>query len=79
MKTRRDGAAPRSRHDLREALQENQFFISTTIFELDPRRGVRRRSTAALAHPVRGIVDPESFMPVLEETGMVAPGRVVGC
>jgi diguanylate cyclase (GGDEF)-like protein/PAS domain S-box-containing protein len=60
--------------DLREALQENQFFILyQPIFELDHVGVCGAEAQLRWRHPVRGIVDPESFMPVLEETGMVAP------
>ena len=64
--------------DLREALQENQFFILyQPIFELDSVGVCGVEALLRWRHPVRGIVDPESFMPVLEETGMIIPGRVV--
>jgi len=56
--------------DLREALQENQFFILyQPIFELDHVGVCGAEAQLRWRHPVRGIVDPESFMPVLEETG----------
>ncbi len=60
--------------DLREALQENQFFILyQPIFELDSVDVCGVEALLRWRHPVRGIVDPESFMPVLEETGIIAP------
>jgi diguanylate cyclase (GGDEF)-like protein len=60
--------------DLREALQENQFFLLyQPIFELDNVAVCGVEALLRWRHPVRGIVDPESFMPVLEETGLIAP------
>jgi diguanylate cyclase (GGDEF)-like protein len=58
--------------DLREALQENQFFLLyQPIFELDSVGVCGVEALLRWRHPVRGIVDPESFMPVLEETGLI--------
>ena len=60
--------------DLREALQENQFFILyQPIFELDSIGVCGVEALLRWRHPVRGIVEPLSFMPVLEETGMINP------
>jgi len=60
--------------DLREALQENQFFLLyQPIFELDSVAVCGVEALLRWRHPVRGIVDPESFLPVLEETGLIAP------
>ena len=60
--------------DLREALHENQFFLLyQPIFDLDSVGVCGVEALLRWRHPVRGIVDPESFMPVLEETGMIAP------
>ncbi|MGO9964576.1 MAG: putative bifunctional diguanylate cyclase/phosphodiesterase [Acidimicrobiales bacterium] len=60
--------------DLREALQENQFFLLyQPIFELDSVAVCGVEALLRWRHPVRGIVDPASFMPVLEETGLIAP------
>ncbi len=60
--------------DLREALPENQLFLLyQPIFELDSVGVCGVEALLRWRHPVRGIVDPESFMPVLEETGMIVP------
>ncbi len=60
--------------DLRDALQENQFFLLyQPIFELDSVGVCGVEALLRWRHPVRGIVDPESFKPVLEETGMIIP------
>ena len=60
--------------DLREALQENQFFILyQPIFELDSIGVCGVEALLRWRHPVRGVVEPLDFMPVLEETGMINP------
>jgi diguanylate cyclase (GGDEF)-like protein/PAS domain S-box-containing protein len=58
--------------DLREALQENQFFlVYEPIFELDSVGVWGVEAFLRWRHPVRGIVDPEYFLPVLEDSGMI--------
>jgi diguanylate cyclase (GGDEF)-like protein/PAS domain S-box-containing protein len=58
--------------DLCQALRENQFFVLyQPIVELDTLvvRGVN--ALLRWRHPVRGIVEPKLFMPVLEDTEMI--------
>jgi diguanylate cyclase (GGDEF)-like protein/PAS domain S-box-containing protein len=58
--------------DLREALQENQFFlVYEPIFELDSVGVWGVEAFLRWRHPVRGIVEPEYFLPVLEDSGMI--------
>jgi len=58
--------------DLREALQENQFFlVYEPIFELDSVGVWGVEAFLRWRHPVRGVVDPEYFLPVLEDSGMI--------
>ena len=53
--------------DLREALQENQFFlVYQPVFELDSAGVWGVEAYLRWRHPVRGVVDPEYFGPVLE-------------
>jgi diguanylate cyclase (GGDEF)-like protein/PAS domain S-box-containing protein len=60
--------------DLREALQEKQFFLLyQPIFELDNVGVCGVEVLLRWRHPVRGMVDQEVFIPVLEETGMIVP------
>jgi EAL domain-containing protein (putative c-di-GMP-specific phosphodiesterase class I) len=60
--------------DLREALQENQFFlVYQPVFELDSVGVWGVEAFLRWRHPVRGIVDPEYFGPVLEDTELVVP------
>jgi EAL domain-containing protein (putative c-di-GMP-specific phosphodiesterase class I) len=65
--------------DLREALQENQFFlVYQPVFELDSVGVWGVEAHLRWRHPVRGVVDPEYFGPVLEDTEMaVAVGSWV--
>jgi diguanylate cyclase (GGDEF)-like protein/PAS domain S-box-containing protein len=61
-------------HDLRDAPGENQFFLLyQPIFELDTVGVHGVEALLRWRHPVRGFVDPECFLPVLEETGMIVP------
>jgi len=49
--------------DLREALQENQFFLLyQPIFDLDSVGVCGVEALLRWRHPVRGMVDPESFV-----------------
>jgi len=60
--------------DLREALQENQFFlVYQPVFELDSVGVWGVEAFLRWRHPVRGIVDPACFTAVLEDTEMVVP------
>jgi diguanylate cyclase (GGDEF)-like protein len=60
--------------DLREALQENQFFlVYQPVFELNSAGVWGAEAFLRWRHPVRGIVDPEYFLPVLASTEMIVP------
>jgi len=65
--------------DLRVALEHDQFFLAyQPMFDL--RSGAVNGVEALLrwAHPERGVVLPDRFIPVLEETGLIVPvGRWV--
>jgi diguanylate cyclase (GGDEF)-like protein len=65
--------------DLSVALQEEQFFlVYQPIFDLPRRTVVGVEALIRWAHPVRGVVRPDSFIPLAEESGMIAPiGRWV--
>ena len=65
--------------DLREALQENQFFlVYQPVFELDSVGVWGVEAFLRWRHPVRGIVEPDYFGPVLEETELDMPVGLVG-
>jgi diguanylate cyclase (GGDEF)-like protein/PAS domain S-box-containing protein len=58
--------------DLDVALADEQFFLLyQPIFDLD---NVRMRGVEALIrwrHPTRGVISPDDFIPVLEDSGMI--------
>lgn len=75
-------AAARSRAqvqaDLRNAIDERQFFMvyQPQFDAFDRVRGVE--AMVQWRHPSRGIVAPEEFIPVAEQTGLIVPlGKVV--
>ena len=70
--------------DLREALEKDEFFLvyqpTLDLHDMTP-NGVE--ALIRWRHPVRGVVQPDDFIPLLEETGMIVEiGRWVlreGC
>ncbi len=58
--------------DLREALTQDQFFLAyqptINLSDMSP-TGVE--ALIRWQHPVRGIVQPDDFIPLLEETGLI--------
>jgi diguanylate cyclase (GGDEF)-like protein len=65
--------------DLGVALQQEQFFLLyQPIFDLTSRDVVGVEALIRWQHPVRGMVTPDSFIPLAEESGMIVPiGRWV--
>ena len=65
--------------DLRDAISERQFFlVYQPIFDLDTMQMTGVEALLRWRHPVRGLVLPDEFVPLLEETGLIAAvGRTV--
>ncbi|HEX7609870.1 MAG TPA: bifunctional diguanylate cyclase/phosphodiesterase [Solirubrobacteraceae bacterium] len=65
--------------DLGEALEREQFFLLyQPILDLDSERIVGVEALIRWRHPTRGVVAPDDFIPLAEETGRIVPiGRWV--
>jgi diguanylate cyclase (GGDEF)-like protein len=58
--------------DLREALDNNEFFlVYQPIFNLSDMSPSSVEALIRWEHPTRGVVQPEDFIPLLEETGLI--------
>jgi diguanylate cyclase (GGDEF)-like protein len=58
--------------DLREALQNNEFFlVYQPIFNLSDMNPSAVEALIRWEHSTRGVVQPEEFIPLLEETGLI--------
>ncbi|HXM86051.1 MAG TPA: bifunctional diguanylate cyclase/phosphodiesterase, partial [Solirubrobacteraceae bacterium] len=59
--------------DLRDGLQKNEFFlVYQPIFNLSDMSPSAVEALIRWEHPARGVVQPEDFIPLLEETGLIA-------
>src|ERR1019366_5819366 len=59
-------------NDLGTALQQNQFFlVYQPILDLPSQRIVGVEALIRWQHPQRGLVAPDSFIPLAEESGMI--------
>ncbi len=65
--------------ELRTAIDQNQFFlVYQPIFNLSDVHPIGVEALLRWRHPLRGVVPPLEFIPLLEETGMIADvGREV--
>jgi diguanylate cyclase (GGDEF)-like protein len=58
--------------DLREALEKEEFLLAyQPTFDLSDMSPTGVEALIRWKHPVRGIVQPEDFIPLLEETGLI--------
>jgi diguanylate cyclase (GGDEF)-like protein len=66
-------------HELRTAIEEHQFFLAyQPVFLLADSEPHGVEALLRWRHPTRGVVPPLEFIPLLEETGMIAEvGREV--
>jgi len=59
--------------ELRNALNHDQFFLLyQPVFRLADSRPIAVEALLRWRHPVRGVVSPLEFIPILEETGLIA-------
>jgi diguanylate cyclase (GGDEF)-like protein len=65
--------------ELRNAIDHDQFFLLyQPVFRLADSRPVAVEALLRWRHPVRGMVSPLEFIPILEETGLIAEvGHIV--
>jgi diguanylate cyclase (GGDEF)-like protein len=65
--------------DLREALDAGQFFLLyQPTFDLESETITGLEALIRWRHPVRGVVSPDAFIPLAEQTGLIVPiGRWV--
>ncbi len=65
--------------DLRGALERGEFsLVYQPVFELSSGRMTGAEALIRWHHPLRGVVDPDVFVPILEESGHIVPvGRWV--
>jgi diguanylate cyclase (GGDEF)-like protein len=58
--------------DLRDAIAQDQFFlVYQPIFDLASRETNGVEALLRWRHPVRGVVQPDEFIPILEGSGMI--------
>jgi diguanylate cyclase (GGDEF)-like protein len=58
--------------DLREALENGEFFLAyQPTFDLSDMSPTGLEALIRWRHPVRGVVQPDDFIPMLEETGLI--------
>ena len=61
-------------HDLRRAVEEHQFELHyQPKFDAHSRRLMGAEALIRWRHPRRGLVPPDAFVPILEDTGLVVP------
>ena len=65
--------------ELRRALDENEFVLHyQPIVSLADQRVVGAEALLRWNHPTEGIMPPKDFLPLLEESGLIVAGRLLG-
>jgi diguanylate cyclase (GGDEF)-like protein len=60
--------------ELNTALQENQFFLLyQPVFDLNIRKVVGLEALIRWQHPTQGVLSPDDFIPLSEDTGLIVP------
>ena len=66
--------------DLRVALENDEFFlVYQPTFDLQEMTPTGMEALIRWRQPERGVVQPDDFIPLLEETGLIMRGRHAGC
>ena len=64
----------RLEHDLRQALRKNQLYIDyQPQFDLESGKLTGYEALVRWWHPLEGEIPPTTFVPIAEETGLIAP------
>ncbi len=66
-------------HDLRKAIDNDEFFlVYQPIFDLQENKLVKAEALIRWQHPVKGVIMPDEFIPLAEETKLImAIGELV--
>src|ERR1051326_4909357 len=60
--------------DMRQGIDQHQFCLHyQPILALSPHRVVGFEALVRWSHPERGLLNPEEFIPIAEETGLIVP------
>ena len=61
-------------HDMRGAMEQGQFFLQfQPVVDMESGRVVKAEALLRWQHPTRGRIDPGTFIPLAEESGLIVP------